>query len=483
MGVEKYFKNKGCQLGFGFMRLPVIKDEGDIDYAQVCDLVDEFMKTKAVHYFETAYGYHWRNSEVAIRKTVVERYSRENYVLTDKMPVNLIHNTDDYEVIFAEQKEKCGVSFFDGYLLHNLGKNSYEKVKKTGGFEFLKKIKARGEAGFVGFSFHDTAEVLDRILTENAFVDVVQLQINYLDWESASIQSRQCYEVACKHNKPVFVMEPIKGGMLAKFPQNTCLKEMMDEKELPRLALEFVASLKNVRCVLSGMNSIENVRENIASIVGAGQLTEEKKSLITQLSDGYRKDFMVQCTNCRYCLDVCPQGINIPQILNLYNEYFLRPHNYSFRYYRLVVGQHSAYDCVKCGKCKAICSQHLEIPEILSYVARTMYTDRIRFCEKIKKDERYLIYGAGECGQKGMKYVQERNGSVVGICDRDVRKQGSVINGIIVGAPEKQIVDRKWDKILVFNENVKEIVENLVEMGVEIDDIYTPWLGDVIQYM
>lgn len=483
MGIEEYFDDKKCQLGFGFMRLPVIKNEGDIDFQQVNALVDEFMKTESVHYFETAYGYHWKNSETAIRKTLVERYAREDFVLTDKMPINLIHNSDDYEKIFAEQKKKCGVDFFDGYLLHNLSHVSYEKVQKTGGFEFLEELKKRKEARFVGFSFHDTAEVLDRILTENSFVDVVQLQINYLDWESSTIQSRKCYEVACKHHKPVFVMEPIKGGMLAQYPQNSRLKERMDEKELPRLALQFVASLENVRCVLSGMASVESVQENMTSIMEPERLTEDKKMLIKQLVQDYHDAFMVQCTNCRYCLDVCPQNINISQILSLYNECFTGLHNYSFRYYRLVDGEHSAYDCIRCGKCKGICSQHLEIPDLLSRVARNMYTDRIRFCEKIKRDEKYLVYGAGECGRKGIQYIQEKKGIVVGICDCDTQKQGMNISGITIDIPQKLIADTNWEKIVVFNENVKEIIEYLIGIGVDIEDIYTPWIGDLMNYI
>lgn len=482
MGIEEYFDKKKCQLGFGFMRLPVIKNEGDIDFEQVNELVDEFMKAETVHYFETAYGYHWGNSETAIRKTLVERYLREEFVLTDKMPVNLIHNADDYEKIFSEQKKKCGVDFFDGYLLHNLSHISYGKVQKTGGFEFLKEIKKRGDARFVGFSFHDTAEVLERILEENSFVDVVQLQINYLDWESTTIQSRRCYEVACKYNKPVFVMEPIKGGMLAKFAQNSHLKGMLNEKELPRLALQFVTSLENVHCVLSGMASIENVRENVASVMKSGLLTENKKLLITELVKDYHDAVMVQCTNCRYCIDVCPQSINIPQILNLYNECFMRLHNYSFRYYRLVDGGHSAYDCIKCGKCKGICSQHLEIPDLLSHVARNMYTDRIRFCDRIRKDEKYLVYGAGECGRKGIRYIQEKGGIIIGICDRDTKRHGTDIQGIVIDDPKKLIAALEWEKVVVFNEDVKEIVEYLIGLGVDIENIYTPWLGDLMSY-
>lgn len=483
MGIEEYFGDKKCQLGFGFMRLPVIENESDIDYGQVCQLVDEFMKADAVHYFETAYGYHGRNSEVAIRKTLVDRYPRESYVLTDKMPVHLVHKSEDYKAIFEEQKKKCGVDFFDGYLLHNLSHVSYEKVKNTGGFEFLKELKKQGKAQFVGFSFHDTAEVLEQILSENDFVDVVQLQINYFDWESITIQSRKCYEVACRHKKPVFVMEPIKGGMLAQYPRQSSLKEQMNVMDLPRMALRFVASLENVRCVLSGMGTLDNVRENIASVLCSGRLTDVERRMIEQLKLEYQEAYTIQCTNCRYCLEECPQSIDIPPILNLYNECSARLHNYSFRYYRLVEGGNSAFDCVKCGKCKMVCSQHLDIPKILMFVARTMYTDRIRFCEKIRKDEKYLIYGAGVQGRKGIRYVHEQGGIVVGICDMDVRKHGKEIEGIIIDDPQRQIKFMEWDKILVFNEDVKAILEYLIGMGVSIEDIYTPWLADMAQYM
>ena len=207
------------KLGFGAMRLPLTdrEDPKSIDLAQFQQMADLFLE-RGFRYFDTAYPYHDGYSEEAIRQCVVERYPRDSFLLADKMPILQVKAAEDYDRFFAEQLRRCGVEYFDVYLLHNLGRDRYPNTERFGGFEFLKRLKERGQARNIGFSFHDDAETLDRILTEHPEVDVVQLQINYLDWDGAVAQSGRCYEVAARHGKDVVVMEPVKGGQLAKLP-------------------------------------------------------------------------------------------------------------------------------------------------------------------------------------------------------------------------------------------------------------------------
>ena len=208
------------KLGFGCMRLPVIDGDMErIDDELFCKMVDTFME-QGFTYFDTAYPYHNQKSEGAVKRCLVDRYDREKFYLADKMPMWSAKEYADYERIFAEQLERCGVEYFDFYLLHALYGERYEEGVKLGAFDFVQKMKAEGKIKHVGFSFHDTADVLDKILTEHPEMEFVQLQINYYDWESENVQSRKCYEVAVKHGVPVIVMEPVKGGTLAKVPES-----------------------------------------------------------------------------------------------------------------------------------------------------------------------------------------------------------------------------------------------------------------------
>ena len=206
------------KLGFGFMRLPVKNqnDSASIDMDILNQMVDTFLE-RGFTYFDTAYMYHMGKSEIAIREALVKRHKRDSFTVATKLPTMFLKTKEDQERIFNEQLEKCGVDYFDYYLLHNLGVTHYEIAKKLDSFAFIQKKKEEGKIRNIGFSYHDNADLLDEILTAHPEVDFVQLQINYLDWDNESIQSRKCYEVARKHNKPVIVMEPVKGGTLAKY--------------------------------------------------------------------------------------------------------------------------------------------------------------------------------------------------------------------------------------------------------------------------
>ena len=209
------------KLGFGCMRLPLTnpEDPTSVDLEQFCEMIDTFIDN-GFTYFDTAYPYHQRQSELFVKKALVERYPRNSFTLADKLPVPFMKTKEDAKRIFDEQLEKCGVNYFDYYLLHSLNRNHYQTALKFGCFDFIKKMKEEGKIREIGFSFHDTADILDQILTEHPEMDFVQLQINYLDWNSESVQSRLCYETAVKHGKQVVIMEPVKGGSLVHVPKD-----------------------------------------------------------------------------------------------------------------------------------------------------------------------------------------------------------------------------------------------------------------------
>ena len=362
------------KLGFGAMRLPLIdcEDPKSIDLEQVKKMVDLYME-RGFRYFDTAYPYHEGHSEEAIRKCVVERYPRESFLLADKMPVLQVKATEDYERIFNEQLRRCGVSYFDVYLLHNLGRDRYPNTQRFGGFEFLRGLKEKGLARNIGFSFHDDAEVLDRILTEHPEVDVVQLQINYLDWNDVVAQSGRCYEVATSHGKDVIVMEPVKGGHLSRLTDRA-MKLFSgyygDSGPSPAsLAIRFSASLENVKVVLSGMSALDQVEDNTSYMKDFIPLSEQEIELAQSIEKELRSAIRVQCTGCRYCMEVCPKDIAIPDYFGLLNLFAVTGKKTNMYYQRFSMNHGKASDCLKCGKCEKNCPQHLEIRGFLDEFA------------------------------------------------------------------------------------------------------------------
>lgn len=356
------------RLGFGAMRLP-LKDANDnksIDQEAFNQMVDIFMEA-GFNYFDTAYLYHDEMSEPALKKALVDRYPRESFILADKMPTVIVNSADDYEKYFTSQLERTGVEYFDYYLMHNMWRERYERTMKYGGFEFAMKKKAEGKIKKFGFSFHDEAQVLERILEEHPEVDFVQLQINYLDWENDIIQSRKCYEIATRYNKPVVVMEPIKGGMLANLPESAAaLFKGHDATASPAsYALRFAASLDNVMMVLSGMSSLAQVQENIDTMNEVKLLTEEEKILLYNITQNLNEKIAVPCTSCGYCREVCPKNIAIPALFGIYNNYKTTG-NFSDMYYnRVIYEKGKASDCVNCRLCEKNCPQHIQIPKEL----------------------------------------------------------------------------------------------------------------------
>ena len=309
------------RFGFGAMRLPLINpdDKQSIDMDELKRMVDIYMEA-GFTYFDTAFPYHDQMSETALKEALVDRYDRDKYVFADKMPTVLIKSGEEYPLYFNKQLEKTGVGYFDYYLMHNMGRDRYYNTDKCGGFEFAKKMKAEGKIKNFGFSFHDDAQFLDMILTNHPEVDFVQLQINYLDWENDIIQSRLCYETARRHNKPIAVMESVKGGTLANLPKEAenILREYNKEASPASYALRFAANLDGVFMVLSGMSNCEQVLDNTKIMARPQPLNDKEKELLKEVVAIINKRTAIPCTSCGYCMEVCPKNINIPGLFALY---------------------------------------------------------------------------------------------------------------------------------------------------------------------
>lgn len=360
------------KLGFGAMRLPILdeNDKSSINMSVLCRMVDTFIEL-GFTYFDTAYPYHNQQSEIALREALVKRYERSSFILADKMPTVLVKKPEDYPVFFNEQLEKCGVDYFDYYLLHNMGKERYSNTMKWGGFDFVRKKKEEGLVKKWGFSFHDEPALLEQILTENPDVDFVQLQINYLDWNNPVIESGSCYEVARKHNKPIIVMEPVKGGALANIPDKA--KELFNAYDpyasAPSWAIRYAASLEGVFMVLSGMSNLEQVMDNTGYMKNFCPINPDEQKIIEEVAKIIESDIAIPCTNCQYCTEVCPKNINIPSYFALYNTY-KRTGSFSNMYYnRYAFNRGKASECINCGKCSKNCPQHINIPENLKKIA------------------------------------------------------------------------------------------------------------------
>ena len=377
------------KLGFGFMRMP-LTDPGDqtaIDMPRVEEMVDAFLGA-GFTYCDTAWMYHDFMSEPTVGKAVVARYPRDSYTVASKMPVAMIHSHEEGVEIFGKQKEKLGVDFFDYYLVHDMNSVNYEFAKQYDMISFLQEKKEAGEIRTLGFSCHDSAEYLDRVLTECPFFEFVQLQINYLDWESEGIQSRKCYEVCVKHGKPVIVMEPVKGGTLASVPAEveTMMRAAHPDWSPASWALRFAASLPNVRTVLSGMSTLEQVRENTAFMAEMEPLNEAELELLRKAAAMIRETIAIPCTGCRYCVEEsqCPRNIPIPNYFAQYNTEKLRTREdwspemeYYVNYVRS--GKGKASDCIACRKCERVCPQHIQISDWMKKIRITL------------EDENYML--------------------------------------------------------------------------------------------
>lgn len=356
------------KLGFGLMRLPVIEgDAGKVDHEALCELVDAFLK-KGFTYFDTSYVYHDGQSAIAAKKALVDHYPREAYLLANKLPTFLITEPSQIDAFFKEQLEQCGVDYFDYYLLHNITKPRYDgAITSCGMFEYVQKMKEEGHIKKLGFSFHDTAEELDRILTEHPEVDFVQIIINYRDWDSRAVQSRKCYEVIRRHGKQVIVMEPVKGGKLANIPEEAekLLKECSPDMSISSWAIRYAASLDGVLTVLSGMSNMEQILDNTNYMEDFKPLNDDEQAVLQQVVDIMDSKAPIACTGCGECMSLCSAHISIPDCFACYNESvidsFIYFHTDMHYYDDFGTFSKSVADCTGCHKCEEVCPQKLDI--------------------------------------------------------------------------------------------------------------------------
>lgn len=373
-GTNKYFPEVKKNFGFGCMRLPM-KLKVKVDYKEFCKMIDTYIEA-GFNYFDTAHMYVATQSETSIRDCLSKRYPREKFVLANKLSSNCFKKEEDIRPFFQKQLKACGVEYFDFYLMHAQSSENYEQYQRTNAYKVAQELKSEGKIRHVGLSFHDKADFLEKILTDHPEVEFVQIQFNYKDFDDAGVQSKKCLEVCKKHNKPVIVMEPVKGGALVNLPKTA--KDVYDalgsDLSYASYALRFAASFDNIFMVLSGMSNMEQMNDNLSFMTDFKPLSDEEFKAVDEVRSILNNENLIGCTACEYCVDGCPKNIKIPELFACLNakkqdKSLVKWHSKMY-YESLTNGSGKASDCIECGKCEKICPQHLEIRKLLKTVAK-----------------------------------------------------------------------------------------------------------------
>lgn len=363
--------NYKSKFAFGCMRLPQTDkdDPTSINQELFNKMVDIYIE-KGFDYFDTSYAYHDGVSEVAIRKAVVERYPRESFRICDKMPTWALTSEEDNDKFVAIMLERLGIDYFDVFLVHNINTPWFKLAESHETFEYVKKMKEKGIAKKIGFSFHDTSDLLEKVLDKYAnILDVVQLELNYLDWKDRAIEASKCYELCVKHGLDVYVMEPLKGGVIIN-PNDEIKNEFNKfnpNKSIASFALRFCASLEHVKIVLSGMNKMEDLLDNCNTFENFEVLNDEESKFLENIALKLKESVAVPCSECGYCIDACPEMIPIPEYFTLYNLSKNQPESNIYRLYFDKLGDEKVPtdECTYCGTCLDYCTQKIDIPKEL----------------------------------------------------------------------------------------------------------------------
>lgn len=366
---KEYQNQKLSALGLGAMRLPVIDgDDSKIDEEAAVRMVAYAME-HGVNYYDTAWGYHSGRSEIVIGKAL-KPYPRESYYLADKFPGYDLSNMDKVEQIFEEQLKKCGVEYFDFYLFHNVCEMNIDAYLdgKYGIFDYLMKQKKAGRIRHLGFSVHGNYDVMKRFLeVYGTDMEFCQIQLNYLDWSFQDAKAK--VELLEKYRIPVWVMEPLRGGRLAALSEEeeAVLKELRPQETIPAWAFRFLQTIPNVTMILSGMSNMEQLQANIHTFEEENPLNEQEMDTLLSIADQMVKKIALPCTACHYCVSHCPQGLDIPALLALYNEHcfteggFIAPMALS-----AVPEEKRPSACIGCRSCEAVCPQQIKISEAMA---------------------------------------------------------------------------------------------------------------------
>ena len=371
---DQYFGKYTGKLGYGNMRLPRV--DGELDYATIHKMIDAFMGA-GYDYFDTCHVY--EASEKALGETLVKRYPREKFQINTKLSLLPIQSAGDMQKQFDISRKRLGVDYVDFYFLHSLTTGYLEKADKFGAWEFLQRLKEKGDAKHIGFSFHETPELLDDTLRKHPETELVLIQLNYLDWDNPERQSRKLYETARKYNVPISVMEPCKGGWLASeiSESGKLLKSANPEASVASWAFRFLAELEGIHSILTGMGALSEVEDNIKTFKDFKPLSGEEHELVKKAVEIINATPSSPCTDCRYCIPHCPKNIEISQSFQIYNNYLIYKDLASLQHLFYMMGLTGGQpkDCVKCGVCEKICPQHIEISDLMSDIAKLASKD------------------------------------------------------------------------------------------------------------